>query len=69
MNTHKLKYDHPSRAFLYIYLYFPINISRASPTPKGVIHGNSKLQFQAIHTSLMTIYDLQKYNFRQFMPH
>lgn len=74
MNTHNLKYDHPSRArsyiyTSYIYLYFPINISCISPTPKGVIHGNSKLQFQAIHASLMTIYDLQKYNFRQFMLH
>ena len=44
MNIHNLKYDHPSRAFLYIYLYFPINISCASPTPKGVIHGNSKIK-------------------------
>ena len=34
MNTHKLKYDHPSRAFLYIYLYFPINISLAPAQPR-----------------------------------
>lgn len=52
MNTHKLKYDHPSRAFLYIYLYFPINISCASPTPKGFYLRNFK---KIIHEHLCLI--------------
>ena len=53
MNIHNLKYDHPSRAFLYIYLYFPINISCASPTPKGFYLRNFK---KIIHEHLWLIY-------------
>ena len=55
MNTHNLKYDYPSRAFLYIYiyLYFPINISCASPTPKGFYLRNFK---KIIHEHLWLIY-------------
>lgn len=37
MNIHKFKYDFPSRAFLYIYLYFPYQHLSRQPNPERIL--------------------------------